>query len=60
MDKSYIRNSRIQTLTKMALRGSTYEELLEFAMHNVSRKTAEDYLLEVSNRLNKINYNNNK
>ncbi len=53
MDKSLIRNIRIQTLTRMALRGSTYEELLIYAMRNVSRKTAEDYLLEVSNRLNK-------
>ena len=54
MDKSYIRNTRIQTLTKMALNGATLEQLRIHASHWASKKTVDEYLDEVSNRLNKI------
>ena len=54
MDKSYIRNTRIQMLTKMALNGATLEQLRIHASHWASKKTVNEYLDEVSNRLNKL------
>ena len=54
LDKSYIRNTRIQTLTKMALNGSTLEELRNHASHWVSKKTVDEYLDEVTNRLGEL------
>ena len=53
MDKSYIRNSRINILTNMALRGATMEQLRSKASHWASSKTVDDYIDEVVNRLNK-------
>ena len=54
MDKSYIRNTRIQTLTKMALNGATLKELNDKALHWASKKTVDEYLDEVTNRLRKL------
>lgn len=54
MNKEYIRNTRIQTLTKMALNGATMDQLRSHASHWASKKTVDEYLDEVTNRLNKI------
>ena len=54
MDKSYIRNTRIQTLTKMALNGATIQQLRDHASHWASKKTVNEYLDEVTNRLNRL------
>lgn len=54
MDKGYIRNQRIQTLTNMALMGATLERLRSHASHWASKKTVDEYLDEVTNRLNKM------
>lgn len=54
LDKGYIRNQRIQTLTKMALNGATLEQLRSHASHWASKKTVDGYIDEVINRLNKI------
>lgn len=54
MDKGYIRNTRIQTLTKMALMGATLEELRSHASHYASKKTVDEYLDEVTSRLRKL------
>lgn len=53
MNNSYIRNTRIQTLTKMALNGATMEQLRNKASHWASSKTVDDYIDEVVRRLNK-------
>ena len=53
LDKSQIRNIRIQTLTNMALRGATMDELLTSAKHWVSNQKANEYIDEVVSRLNK-------
>ena len=51
MDKSQIRNIRIQTLTNMALRGATMKELQNHAYRLASKKTADEYIDEVVRRL---------
>jgi len=38
----------------MALRGATLEQLRSHASHWASKKTIDEYLDEVTNRLNKI------
>ena len=55
MNNSYVRNQRIQTLTKMALMGATMEQLRSHASNWASKKTVNEHLDEVTNRLNKIN-----
>lgn len=54
MNKEYIRNTRIQTLTKMALNGATMDQLRSHASHWASKKTVDEYMDEVSNRLNRV------
>lgn len=51
MNKEYIRNTRIQMLTKMALNGATLEQLRSHASHWASKKTVDEYLDEVCNRV---------
>ena len=54
MNSSYVRNQRIQTLTKMALMGATMEQLRIHASHWASKSTVNEYLDEVTNRLNRL------
>ena len=51
MKSEQIRSIRVRTLRNMALNGSTYDDLLRYAMRNVSRKTAEDYIEEVRQQI---------
>jgi|APSaa5957512622_1039677.scaffolds.fasta_scaffold134842_2 hypothetical protein len=53
MNPAGIRSLRIQELTKMALRGATYEEIEKRALQMASRSTAEGYVAEVIRRVQK-------
>lgn len=51
MNTAQIRSQRLSELTKMALRGCTYEEIKVRAYQMASKSTAEQYLAEVVRRV---------
>jgi hypothetical protein len=51
MNTSQIRSQRLAELTRMALRGATYDDLKRRAYQMASKPTAEQYLAEVVRRV---------